>query len=106
MSDEKPTGPAPDAGDPRLDALYERLKAARQETLPGRERMKGPKAKGEQQGMRVLSELIGAPLGGALIGWLLDRWLGTKPWLLLVMLVFGFAVAVWSIIKIARQKPR
>lgn len=106
MTEQQAPGPSSKPGDARLDALEARLEAARQDSLPGRSRLKGGVAKGEQQGMRVLSELIGAPLGGALIGWLLDRLLGTKPIVLLVMLGFGFAVAVWSIIKIARQKPR
>jgi F0F1-type ATP synthase assembly protein I len=30
---------------------------------------------------------------GALIGYYLDKWLGTSPWLLLVFLAFGVAAA-------------
>jgi len=32
-------------------------------------------------------ELIGAPLGGGIIGWALDHWLNTSPWFLLILLV-------------------
>jgi len=53
-------------------------------------------------GNRVLSTLIGAPLGAVLIGWLLDRFFGTKPTLMLVMLFLGIAAAfvqIWNISK-------
>ena len=37
------------------------------------------------------SELVGAPLLFAFFGWLLDRWLGTDPVLLIVLGLFGLA---------------
>jgi len=53
----------------------------------------------------VLGELIGGPAGGALIGWVLDRFLGTSPWLLLVLLFMGFIVAFRNIIRISTKRP-
>jgi ATP synthase protein I len=50
-----------------------------------------------------LSQLVGGPLGGGIIGWLLDRWFGTKPWLMLVMLFLGFAVGIWNVIRISNN---
>lgn len=61
-------------------------------------------ARGYAQGSRVLAELIGAPIGGGLIGWLLDRWLGTSPWLLLILLVLSVAAAFRNIFRIARER--
>jgi ATP synthase protein I len=40
---------------------------------------------------------------GAGIGYLLDRWLGTKPWLLLVFLLFGIAAGFKGVIDAARK---
>jgi len=37
--------------------------------------------------------LFAGVVSGLLAGWLLDRWLGTKPWLLVTGLVLGAAVA-------------
>ena len=56
-----------------------------------------------QAGQLVLSQLVGCPLGGGIVGWLLDRWFGTKPWLMLVMLFLGFAVGVWNVIRISNK---
>lgn len=62
-----------------------------------------PQPKGYAQGSRVLAELIGAPLGGGLIGWLLDKWLGTSPWFLLVLLVLATAAAFRNIYRLSKE---
>jgi ATP synthase protein I len=90
--------------DPRLEALDKRLDAA-QAKEDARTGQHHKASKGHSQGMRVMSELIGAPLGGAIIGWLLDRGLDTKPWLLLAGLILGFAVAARNIYRISKQRP-
>jgi ATP synthase protein I len=38
------------------------------------------------------------------IGWLLDRWLGTKPWLMLVLMPFGFAAGVVNVMRLSQSK--
>ena len=40
---------------------------------------------------------------GAGIGYALDRWLGTAPWLLLVFLLFGIAAGFKGVIDAARK---
>jgi ATP synthase protein I len=86
-------------------SLEERLRAARSaENARTRSSVAKPE-KGYAQGSRVLTELIAGPAGGALIGWLLDRWLGTSPWLLLAMLVLGTIVALRNIYRISQQRP-
>jgi ATP synthase protein I len=39
------------------------------------------------------------------IGWALDRLLGTSPWLLLILLFLGTAAGFWSIIKLSMKRP-
>ena len=43
--------------------------------------------------------LFAAVAGGLIIGWLLDRWLGTQPWLLVVGLVLGSAAGFYELIR-------
>ena len=40
-------------------------------------------------------------LVGAVIGWLLDRWLGISPWGLIVFLLLGFAAGVLNVMRAA-----
>ena len=40
---------------------------------------------------------------GIFIGWLLDRWLGTTPWLLLVFTLLGILAAVKSMYNMAKR---
>ncbi|NYT42905.1 AtpZ/AtpI family protein [Sphingomonas sp. R-74633] len=68
----------------------------------------GPKApgdaKGYKQGSRVLMDLIGMPLGGVILGYALDSWLGTSPWLLLTLLALSIVAAFRSIYKISKER--
>ncbi len=43
--------------------------------------------------------LFGAVVGGLVVGWLLDRWLGTGPWLLVTGLVLGAAGGFYELIR-------
>ena len=40
---------------------------------------------------------------GIFLGWLLDSWLGTSPWLLLVFTLFGIVAAFKSIFDFAKK---
>lgn len=43
--------------------------------------------------------LFAAVVGGLIVGWLLDRWLGTSPWLLVVGLILGAAAGFYEFIR-------
>jgi ATP synthase protein I len=105
MATEDPAQDGNGTSDPRLDSLDKQLKKVRQaEKVRSGERHQAP-AKGMRQGNRVLTELIAGPAGGALVGWVFDRWLGTSPWILLVAMFLGIAVAFRNIIKISGERP-
>lgn len=48
-------------------------------------------------GFRVGIELAGTLAVGVAIGWALDRWLGTGPWLLVVFFFLGAAAGVLNV---------
>ncbi len=56
--------------------------------------------------MRLGTEFIAAILVGAIAGYLLDRWLNTAPWLMLVMLLVGFAAGVLNVVRAAGDMNR
>lgn len=43
--------------------------------------------------------LFSAVVAGLIIGWLLDRWLGTKPWLLVTGIILGAAAGFYEFIR-------
>ena len=87
-----------------LNSLDSRLKNARghaQDPLsqPGAEKAK----KGEALGLafRVSVEIVSAVAIGVGAGWLLDGWLGTTPWLMVVFIVLGFAAGILNVYRLA-----
>jgi ATP synthase protein I len=52
-------------------------------------------------GNRVLAELLGGMIGGALFGWLVDQVAETSHWGLMVGLMLGIIVAFRNIIRLA-----
>jgi ATP synthase protein I len=57
------------------------------------------------RGFRLSTELVAGVLVGAGLGWLLDRWLGTSPWGLIVFLMLGFAAGVLNVMRAAGVAP-
>ncbi|WP_374945029.1 AtpZ/AtpI family protein [Sphingomonas sp.] len=94
MADDRPN----DDLDRRI-AAAKAAEAARASGAPS-----GKPAKGYGQGSRVLAELVGAPIGGGILGWALDRWLGTSPWLLLVFIALAIVVAFRNIFRISKER--
>ena len=43
--------------------------------------------------------LFAAVVAGLIIGWLLDRWLGTRPWLLVAGIILGAAAGFYEFIR-------
>jgi ATP synthase protein I len=66
----------------------------------------GSEMTGMGRGMRLGTEFIAAILVGAVAGFLLDRWLNTAPWLMLVMLLIGFAAGVLNVVRAAGDLNR
>jgi ATP synthase protein I len=90
--------------DARLESLDERLDRLQQ--VEAKRTAKRQPDVNYQAGQLVLSQLVGCPLGGGIVGWLLDRWLGTKPWVMLAMLFLGFAVGIWNVIRISNNASK
>jgi len=94
--------------DSRLTSLNERLNRVQSEEAAKQARI--DKERSQQLvrsvGMRILSVLIGYPLGGFLIGWVLDQWFDTFPWLSLGSMFLGFGLAFREVLRTANQGPK
>ena len=105
MGNDDPGRDELDREDPRITSLNKRLDAAKRDEAIRSGKVGEGQGKGYSQGNRVLSQLIGGPVGGAVIGWLLDRLFGTSPVLLLALMALGIVVAFRNIIKISGERP-
>jgi ATP synthase protein I len=93
-----------DSGKPRpLDDLDARLRAARgqRESETPRETSQSGRA-GMGLGFRIATELVAGVAVGTLIGYALDGWLGTKPWLMVVFLFLGAAAGTMNVYRAAK----
>ncbi len=53
------------------------------------------------RGLRLSSELVAGVLVGAVIGYMLDRWLGLSPWGFIVFVLLGFAAGILNLMRAA-----
>jgi ATP synthase protein I len=86
-----------------LDDLDARLRKARAEAdeAAGRKPQPGRETSGLGLALRIGVELVGALIVGCGIGLLLDRWLGTTPWLFLLFFVLGAAAGLLNVYRTA-----
>ena len=89
----------------RLKEKIERAKGQRAAEAAAGPRM-GREMTGMGRAMRLGTEFIAAILVGAVAGYLLDRWVNTAPWLMLVMLLIGFAAGVLNVVRSAESMNR
>ena len=52
------------------------------------------------------TELVSAVLVGTIIGFILDTWFGTKPWLIIVFFFLGSAAGILNVIKTAKRMQK
>ncbi len=89
----------------KLDALDARLREARgkaEDANPESEDKNQPPSSALGLAFRVGVELVSAVAIGVAIGWLLDQWLGTRPWLMLVFIFLGGAAGILNVYRMAR----
>jgi len=55
--------------------------------------------KGMALGLKISSEFIAAIAVGAILGYLLDRFAGTGPWGLIVLLMLGFCAGILNVLR-------
>ena len=57
--------------------------------------------KGYAMAVKLSSEFIAAIIVGALLGYLFDRFVGTAPWGMIVLLLLGFCAGILNILRSA-----
>ncbi len=89
----------------RLEALKSELgdAKARDEAEHKGKSGSGSNASALGAGMRATSEMVAGILVGTGIGFLLDRFFGTKPWLLIIFMMLGMAAGFRNIYRLGMR---
>jgi len=71
---------------------------------------KSSKNQGSSSGMGVAfkmsTELVAAVVVGTIIGFILDNWFGTKPWLILIFFFVGVIAGIMNVVKSAKRMQK
>jgi ATP synthase protein I len=93
----------------RLAKLQESLREsddARQAQSASRSQEPSALGRAMSVGLSAFSEFVGAIVVGGFIGWAGDRWLGTKPWLMVLFLGLGIAAGFWNVYRVAAPRAK
>ena len=55
---------------------------------------------------KLSTELVSAVAVGTIIGFILDNWFGTKPWLILIFFFVGVIAGILNVIKSAKKMQK
>lgn len=90
---------APIGEDPKLDSLEDRIAAARKAEDHRLGRDKPNDFDGRSKAMQIASTMVGYPLGGIIIGWLLDGLFDTRPWIMIGLMFLAFFGACLQVVR-------
>ena len=98
----RPGGRDPDEIRRRLDTLGEKLASAQARHTPPPDPEVAGRGRAMGQALRLATELVAGVVVGGFIGWALDKWLETKPFLMVVFLLLGAAAGILNVIRTAK----
>ncbi|MGX1787704.1 AtpZ/AtpI family protein [Bosea sp. NPDC055332] len=86
----------------RLKSLDAGLKRATNQTEAEIRREATPSdSSGIGQAMRLSTEFVAGIIVGGMLGWAVDKWLGTAPFGMIVLLMLGFGAGVMNVVRAA-----
>ena len=85
------------------ERLKDRLKNARKKLKVEKE---NPQTSNIGQAFKLSTELVAAVLVGTIIGFILDNWFDTKPWLIIIFFFLGAAAGMLNVIRAANRMQK
>ena len=80
-----------------------RLKIAKNKAKSKYSVEKEPSKSGIGHAFKMSTELVAAVAVGTIIGFILDNWFGTKPWLILIFFFVGVIAGIMKVIKTTKK---
>ena len=85
------------------DSFRTRLKIAKNKINKNKNIEKNQKTSNFGEAFKLSTELVAAVVVGTIIGFILDNWFGTKPWLILIFFFVGVVAGIMNVIKSAKN---
>ncbi len=86
------------------DQFKTRLKIAKNKAKPRKSPKNEKSSSNIGTAFKMSTELVSAVVVGTIIGFILDNWFGTKPWLILIFFFVGVIAGIMNVVKSAKKK--
>ena len=88
------------------DPFKTRLKIAKNKIKPKNISEKNGQNSSLGVAFKMSTELVSAVAVGTIIGFILDNWFGTKPWLILIFFFIGVICGIMNVIRSAKKMQK
>ena len=88
------------------DSFKTRLEIAKNKVSKKNIRSKNQQTSSFGVAFKLSTELVAAVAVGTIIGFILDDWFGTKPWLILVFFFVGVIAGILNVIRSAKNMQK
>ena len=85
------------------DQFKTRLKIAKNKAKSRKSAKNSESSSNMGTAFKMSTELVSAVVVGTIIGFILDNWFGTKPWLILIFFFVGVIAGIMNVIKSAKK---
>ena len=86
-----------------LKKISARLEIAKRNIKKGQIKNKSSNAASLGKALKISTELVAAVVVGSTLGFMLDYWFDTKPWLTICFFFMGVAAGILNVIKSAKK---
>ena len=83
-----------------------RLEIAKNKINKDKNKQKNQKSSNFGEAFKLSTELVAAVAVGTIIGFILDDWFGTKPWLILIFFFVGVIAGITNVIRSAKNMQK
>ena len=85
------------------DQFKARLEIAKSKILKKNKDSKQSSSSNIGVAFKLSTEMVAAVVVGVIIGFILDNWFGTKPWLILIFFFVGVVAGILNVIRSAKN---
>ena len=89
-----------------LKEISTRLEIAKKNIKRDQTKNKGSNAASLGKAFKISTELVAAVIVGATLGFILDSWFGTKPWLTICFFIMGVTAGILNVIRSAKRMQK